>query len=200
MATDKPKLQGYVEQQLYDRFTQWKAERGIEKDSQALNELLRESFGVPSPQVPAPDDAHIRQIVELLVEEKLEQRLSNLPSNPPSDTELLSEIADDYHELEDKFQELESRVSSLENLVPVTGRSPENCHTEDTLPEGNLTSELPASLSGTELAKRLKIDKSLVTKNREKVTFEEWTASKDPEGLVWRYMADTKRYQPVEQG
>ncbi len=222
MATDKPKLQGYVERELLDRFTQWKSERGIEKDSAALNELLREFFGVPH-QVAPP--ANLEDLVEALVEKKLdsriveleakiieamvEQRVGNLPSNPPSDTETLSQLADDYGELHDHFQELESRVSSLENAVPVTGRSPSNWHTQtDGLPSELPSNPLPSEtekpkpislsltgLSGVELAKRLGVNPATLIKNRGKSAFEEWSKARDPQALAWRYAADIKRYE-----
>jgi hypothetical protein len=288
MATSKPKLQGYVEQDLFDRFSEWKAERGIEGDSAALTQLLKEFFGVPSPQVPVPppDESDIRQIVELLLEEKLpsreeirisiqeelwdsgkrdfidgikahaenaiaskisqsqaywestaasgqemkkaiaqiEDRItaleSNPPSNPSSDTELMSEIADTLHNLEERLEALESRllqsakvpespgdrlaaacISGAVDNSPKPSAQPDSeiSPTEKQQKESRLPSDLPPSLSGTELAKRLRIDKSLVTKNRDKSTFETWTAFKDPRGIAWRYMADTKRYEPVRQ-
>lgn len=265
MPTDKPKLQGYVEHDLAERFTQWKQEKGIDKDSAALNELLKQFFGVPSPQVPAPlpDESDIRQIVELLLEEKLpsrealademkkaiaqiEARLealesSNPSSNPPDDLELLTEIADNLQSLEQRLEALENansgecdhngEISSVEREsgLPETANVPESSGDRLEQPEehaatdrllkpcvqgileevfredqekheqsnGRLPSESLSSLSGTELAKRLRIDKSLITKNRVKETFQQWTASKDPQGLAWHYVEDTKRYEPI---
>lgn len=69
MATERPKIQGYVLPDLHKRFTQWKDERGIAKDSEALNKLLAEFFGVnysDSPMIhsaAAISDERVKEIV-----------------------------------------------------------------------------------------------------------------------------------------
>lgn len=45
MPSIKPKIQGYVEEEIFQAFQQWKAEQGIESISDALNELLKRFFG-----------------------------------------------------------------------------------------------------------------------------------------------------------
>ncbi len=55
MTTTNPKLQGYILPNLHQRFTAWKKERHLEKDSQALNILLSEFFGEAIPAVETVD-------------------------------------------------------------------------------------------------------------------------------------------------
>lgn len=62
MATDRHKIQGYLEAEISERFTAWKKQRGIEKDSAALNELLKEYFS-PAAKTAKIDSAQIEQIV-----------------------------------------------------------------------------------------------------------------------------------------
>lgn len=54
MPTDKPRIQVYLEPQLYQRLVEWKEEREISKISEALNQVVAEYFGV-SPQSPIPN-------------------------------------------------------------------------------------------------------------------------------------------------
>lgn len=42
MGTQRPKVQGYILPELYAKYEAWKRRHGIIKDSQALNEILRE--------------------------------------------------------------------------------------------------------------------------------------------------------------
>jgi hypothetical protein len=48
MATNKPKVQGYIDPQIFDRYTQFKNEHGITKDSEALNKILASFLGFDS--------------------------------------------------------------------------------------------------------------------------------------------------------
>jgi hypothetical protein len=48
MATNKPKVQGYIDPQIFDRYTQFKNEHGITRDSEALNKILASFLGFDS--------------------------------------------------------------------------------------------------------------------------------------------------------
>jgi hypothetical protein len=63
MTTTNPKLQGYILPNLHQRFSAWKKERHLEKDSQALNILLGEFFGEAVPAVETVDSLRL-QILE----------------------------------------------------------------------------------------------------------------------------------------
>lgn len=54
MPTERPRIQAYLEPELHNHFLEWKRELGIAKDSEALNVLLAEYFGV-SPHSPFPN-------------------------------------------------------------------------------------------------------------------------------------------------
>jgi hypothetical protein len=53
------------------------------------------------------------------------------------------------------------------------------------------------SLIQAELAKRLDLNSSTVGRRKSEPDFEEWSRSKDPEGVAWKYEPDTKMYVAV---
>lgn len=46
MPTKKPKIQGYVDELIHERFQEWKRERLVESDTEALSQILAEYFGL----------------------------------------------------------------------------------------------------------------------------------------------------------
>ncbi|MER3493295.1 MAG: hypothetical protein C4323_13775 [Mastigocladus sp. ERB_26_2] len=55
------------------------------------------------------------------------------------------------------------------------------------------------SLIQSELAKRLNVYSSTVYKRRDDPDFPEWSRSKDPDGIAWRYSPKTKEFFPLEE-
>jgi hypothetical protein len=55
------------------------------------------------------------------------------------------------------------------------------------------------SLIQSELAKRLNVYSSTVYKRRDDPEFPEWSRSKDPDGIAWRYSPKTKEFFPIEE-
>ncbi len=53
------------------------------------------------------------------------------------------------------------------------------------------------SLIQAELAKRLDLNSSTVGRRKSEPDFEEWSQSKDPEGVAWKYEPETKLYVAV---
>ena len=54
------------------------------------------------------------------------------------------------------------------------------------------------SLIQSELAKRLDVHSSTIYKRRDDSDFPEWSRSRDPEGIAWEYIPDTKHFSPLE--
>ncbi len=48
MPSKKPKIQAYVSKRLYNAVAQWKAQHGIEGDSEAIERLLSQALDLPS--------------------------------------------------------------------------------------------------------------------------------------------------------
>jgi hypothetical protein len=55
------------------------------------------------------------------------------------------------------------------------------------------------SLLQSELAKRLDVHSSTVYKRRADPDFPEWSRSRDPEGIAWKYSPDTKQFSPLPE-
>lgn len=54
------------------------------------------------------------------------------------------------------------------------------------------------TLTQADLAKRLDIHPSTVGRRKTGADFPEWSQSKDPEGVAWKYLAKTEKFVPVE--
>ncbi len=63
----------------------------------------------------------------------------------------------------------------------------------------NHTKSVPQSLIQSELAKRLNVYSSTVYKRRDDPDFSQWSRSKDPDGIAWKFSRKTKEFQPVEE-
>ena len=56
----------------------------------------------------------------------------------------------------------------------------------------------PKLLLQAELAKRFDVHSSTVYKRRDEPDFAQWSRSKDPDGIAWQYLPDTKQFCPLE--
>jgi hypothetical protein len=68
MPTDKPRIQAYIEPELYEKLKEWQQERGM-KESPALNQILAEYFGVEA-QSSLPTEQ-----IEEMIEQALQAEL-----------------------------------------------------------------------------------------------------------------------------
>ena len=64
----------------------------------------------------------------------------------------------------------------------------------DTTIEPSASIDAGQSLIQAELAKRLDLNSSTVGRRKSDPDFAEWSQSKDPEGIAWRYESDTKLF------
>jgi hypothetical protein len=60
-----------------------------------------------------------------------------------------------------------------------------------------LTRAQSRPLNQTQLAERLGVVVSAITYWKFKSGFSEWSRSKDPDGLAWKYSPDSKRFSPI---
>lgn len=51
----------------------------------------------------------------------------------------------------------------------------------------------------SELAKRFDVHSSTVYKHRDDPSFAEWSRTRDPEGIAWKYLPETKQFSPLEE-
>jgi hypothetical protein len=57
---------------------------------------------------------------------------------------------------------------------------------------------LPAPLNQSQLAARLGVHPTTVSKNKSKPEFTQWSQGKDPAGFAWTYAPGTKQFFPIE--
>lgn len=103
--------------------------------------------------------------------------------------------------------EVESQVSTAEAVQPIV-ESPKPF--EETTPAqievDRSVTESPSeeaestglSLNQADLAKRLDINPSTVGRRKSEPDFPEWSQSKDPEGVAWKYITETKMFVQLE--
>ena len=95
----------------------------------------------------------------------------------------------------------ESASSSVAQLTKV--ESPQSTTATETKSETDSSTERSASIDAgqsliqAELAKRLDLNSSTVGRRKSDPDFEEWSQSKDPEGIAWRYEPDSKLFVAV---
>jgi hypothetical protein len=70
--------------------------------------------------------------------------------------------------------------------------------TRDSMTEEAISIDAGQSLIQAELAKRLDLNSSTVGRRKSDPDFEEWSQSKDPEGIAWRYESETKMFVAVD--
>lgn len=58
------------------------------------------------------------------------------------------------------------------------------------------SSLVPKLLNQVELASRLKVHPSTISKRKTKADFIQWSREKDPEAIAWEYSRETKRFAP----
>lgn len=56
---------------------------------------------------------------------------------------------------------------------------------------------IPKFLTQVELASRLSVHPSTISKRKSKPDFMEWSREKDPEAIAWKYSLETKRFSPI---
>jgi hypothetical protein len=84
------------------------------------------------------------------------------------------------------------------HLPPTSGiPAPSEASAEGSKPTNHKQSAFE-SLLQSELAKRLDVHSSTVYKRRSDPDFPEWSRSRDPEGIAWKYSPDTKQFSPLE--
>ncbi|MGL5803879.1 MAG: hypothetical protein ACRC11_00290, partial [Xenococcaceae cyanobacterium] len=50
----------------------------------------------------------------------------------------------------------------------------------------------------SDLAKRLEINPSTIGRKKSDPDFPQWSQSRDPEGVAWQYLAETRMFSPVD--
>jgi len=148
--------------------------------------LIERPFEAPPEQ--AEPAAHIQSAPESLLQPEDEgERL-----NDEIDSSLLSENQNQLLHLEDATSPTPTEKQATSLIERPFEAPPEQAE-----PAAHIQSA-PEYLLQSELAKRLDVHSSTVYKRRDDPDFPEWTRSKDPEGIAWKFIPDTKQFCPLE--
>lgn len=203
MPTRNRRVATYLPKEVDDRLEAFKADRGIEGDSQALIIILSEFLGVAQQvahQVDYQSNFATRDEMEALnlkvayLAEQIQscdQRLDQVVNRTTS--ELKSVLLDN---LPKQKEELEVSPGQLDLLK----EEPESAHAESSSLLSSIPSELLSGLSSRAIERRFKqkqsISRNTIDSHRSQPDFIEWSAAHDPEGIAWEYR--DKKYYPIQ--
>lgn len=172
MATDKPKVSGYVPSVLKERLKEFCTEKGGISESQALTLVLSEYFGV---------GLEIKSVDAAIGGVTLQA---------------FQEMQGSLSALLERVVALESSTSGTSRSVSCVEKVEEPASEVKTPP---LTKKLTPR-SGRALAKRLNCNPSTITSNcrKGKSHFLEWSAGKDPDLVGWWRDSSDDDFEPVD--
>jgi hypothetical protein len=184
------------------------------QDFAALQEqvaALQESIQITNQAVIAPDNIEIgliKEKIELLVthQERVDIFLACVPMK-------LQELEEQIKTLSPVISpdNIDNKASDVNGNIDAPSPSkPESLEEQATdatyleEPEykespGKLLSELPKSLNGSELSRRLGVAKSVISSRKARGDFQEWTRGKDPDAIAWRYDRKSLQFFPVKE-
>ncbi|MGK7952147.1 MAG: hypothetical protein AB4368_26025 [Xenococcaceae cyanobacterium] len=106
-------------------------------------------------------------------------------------------------------KEIAQLAKQEQKSATVTKKTPTESKSESTVDRESSTEKQETSKSQTEinplsaliqadLAKRLDLNSSTVGRRKGKPDFPEWSQSKDPEGIAWKYLTDKEIFVPAD--
>lgn len=135
MPTKKPKIQGYVDEILHERFQQWKSDRLIEGDTEALSQILAEYFGLgTSSELIKQQKETAEEFLPKLKEELKREILDEVSREIEPIKTQLKKLDDSYgtllkyiaeHPLQERVGALEAKWAEEEYLAKHERESPQ---------------------------------------------------------------------------
>lgn len=200
MGTDRPRIQAYIDPELYQKLKEFQALHGL-KESAALNQILKEYFGLEVSNQPLASPFPIEEMIEKSIDEKFKEfnvfrgEFKNevwlqLKAEFNIWNQELQRVSNKIKQRD--FNSLNSRLEALEEICkPIEGLAELSKPMEK-------SSELPSELNLSQLARRLEVSKSVVSNRKARPDFEEWSKGKDPDAITWRYDRKHQKFFPVE--
>ncbi|NEP89741.1 MAG: hypothetical protein F6K18_24530 [Okeania sp. SIO2C2] len=94
---------------------------------------------------------------------------------------------------------LENNTQLISKDSNYEAQLPNNSHLKD-IPENSLlqsATEIVSPLTQKELAIRLNVHASTISKRKTKPDFGEWSSQKDPESIAWKYFKEQAQFLPI---
>jgi hypothetical protein len=182
----------------------------IDKDNDTVEMTTPPEVVVTTPEPEKPPQSLFSSPFAQLAEIKEERQKSSQTSPETVSPETVSpdEIKEVQTEIETVSQPevLETSIESVssDELSTVTDTVLESSLTEEEIPEEeDLETETSAdkprklSLIQVDLAKRLDTTPSTVGRRKTEPDFAQWSQSKDPDGIAWKYLRKSRVFVPV---
>lgn len=122
----------------------------------------------------------------------------SMPKHKPAETSVpnIAQLVD-LEETTVKFEE-ETNREFIEEKSENTSLTVDSVQeqVEDSVNKSNQGLELIQA----DLAKRLETTPSTIGRRKTEPDFAEWSQSKDPEGIAWRYVSKNKTFVPIDEG
>ena len=120
-------------------------------------------------------------------------------SDPVAEAELEALPPPTLHPFSPSQTEVKEPSSAFASLVELKeSRDQGNDRITELESSPKIPSPSTLSLIQADLAKRLDINTSTLTRRRSDEDFSQWSQSKDPEGIAWKYLAENKIFVPIE--
>ena len=165
------------------------------KASIPVEEIDQAKLAHSKPQSSAPVEHNI-PVEETESQAKLTQQKSQLSA--PVKHNIPVEETESQAKLTQQKSQLSAPVKHKAS-IPVEEIGDSDTAVEDSLDSSEAESTESISLIQAELAKRLDLHSSTVGKRKSDSDFSEWSQSRDPEGIAWQYVPETKMFVPSEE-
>lgn len=206
MPTEKPGVMTYIDSGLYRQLIALKEKRGAKSLSQTVEEILKEYFGgaISSTLSNTLFLEQQRQLVQQITDlsekyQTLQEAIVDLqsivlavanvtqPSSAPINlltqqliarrvSQQLSQQKRENGLIQDKYNlEVLTQSQKLDGLAP---------------------EDIKRGLTGTQLANRLNIHASNLSRKRSDSTFCSWSQQLDPDNISWEYNALSRKFYP----
>lgn len=129
------------------------------------------------------------------------QLVSAVSASKPPTKSLFRELAEQKAKQEQNqtTTQVEPTASTSAESIQVDAPMPAATATEtQPLDSATITEQSSLSLSQADLSDRLEVHSSTVGRRKSQPDFPEWSQSRDPEGIAWRYLEEEQIFVPLE--
>lgn len=146
----------------------------------------------PSDEQQDEEIQNVKQIAAAGIEDRTKDETSSAVQELAPETQASSAVQVLAPEVETLKED--NSISPASSFVPEASET----NLEQVEPPSH-TNSVPQSLIQSELAKRLNVYSSTVYKRRNDPEFSEWSRSRDPDGIAWKFSPKTKEFRPVKE-
>jgi hypothetical protein len=197
MSTERPRVQSYLDPEVYQKLKEFQQEQGL-KESAALNQILKEYFGLEASNRPSAPLQIEEKVDEQLNKQWNEFNLFRVELKTEVWLQLKKEFAIWNESLQKAVSQLSDRLETLEEICkPIEGLAELSKPIESSNSPSDSPSNLPDFLNAANLARRLGISKSVISRRKSETNFEDWSKQLDPAGIGWRFPGKGQRFFPV---